>query len=110
MKSLLEEGRPPKYSFPFLLNNTMVNLVMFASPLAKQYESKKHKFTVVGETIVFSVCNKPFKPLGIPSRLVKSHKGLPAMTPTNIFQHYVIGEHELPHKHIVFISQADLTN
>jgi hypothetical protein len=42
----------------------------FGSPLAKQNEklnqSKKHKSVLVGETIAFSVCNKPFKPLGFP--------------------------------------------
>ena len=27
------------------------------------------------ETIVFSICNKPFKPLGIPSGRVKSREG-----------------------------------
>jgi hypothetical protein len=64
----------------------------------------------MGEMIAFSVCNKPFIPLGIPSGRVKSREGLPAMTLTNIFQHYVIGKHELPYKHMVFASQADLTN
>ena len=64
----------------------------------------------MGEIIVFSVCNKPFKPLGIPNGWVKSREGLPAMTPTNIFQHYVIGKPELPHKHMVFTLQGDLTN
>jgi hypothetical protein len=64
----------------------------------------------MGETIVFNVCNKPFKPLGIPSGQVKSCEGLPELKPTNIFQHYVIIKHELPHKHMVFTSQADLTN
>jgi len=44
----------------------------------------KHKFTVVGETIAFSVCNKPFKPLELPSGQVKSREGLPEMIPTNI--------------------------
>ena len=42
----------------------------FASPLAKQNEkhnkNKKHKSTVVGEMVAFNICNKPFKPLGIP--------------------------------------------
>ena len=75
---------------------------IFASPLAKQNESKKHKSVVVGETIALSICNKHFKPLGIHSRRVKSLEGLPAMTPTNIFQHYVIGKHELSQKHMVF--------
>jgi hypothetical protein len=41
-----------------------------ASPLAKQNEkhiqNKKHKSDFVGETVAFSICNKPFKPLGIP--------------------------------------------
>ena len=45
----------------------------------------KHKSTVVGEMIAFSICNKPFKPLGITSGRVKSHEGLPTMTPINIF-------------------------
>jgi hypothetical protein len=39
----------------------------FASPLAKQNQSLKHKSTIVGETIAFSICNKSFKPLGLPS-------------------------------------------
>ena len=86
----------------------------FASPFAKQNEkqneSKKHKSTTMGETIAFSLCSKPFKPLGILSGRMKSCNGLPTMTPTNIFQHYVISKHEFPHKHMVFTSQANLTN
>ena len=62
------------------------------------------------EMFAFSIYNKLFKSLGIPSGRVKSREGLLVMTPTNIFQHYVIGEHELPHKHMVFTSQVDLTN
>jgi hypothetical protein len=50
----------------------------------------KHKSSFVGETIAFSVCNKSFKPLGLPSGLVKSRKGLPGMIPTNILKHYVV--------------------
>jgi hypothetical protein len=38
----------------------------------------------MGCTIAFSVCNKPFKPLGLPSGRVKSRVGLPVMIPTNI--------------------------
>jgi hypothetical protein len=38
----------------------------------------------VGETIAFSIYNKPFKPLGLPSGRVKSREGLPKMIPTNI--------------------------
>ena len=78
--------------------------------MKKKNESKKHKSVIVGETIAFSVCNKPFKSLGIPSGRVKSREGLPTMTPTNIFQHYVISKHELPHKHMVFTSKTYLTN
>jgi hypothetical protein len=44
----------------------------------------------VGETIAFSVCNKPFKPLGLLRGRVKSHEGLPEMIPTKILKHYVI--------------------
>jgi hypothetical protein len=44
----------------------------------------------VGETIVFNVCNKPFKPLGLPRGRVKSREGLPRMIPTNISKHYVV--------------------
>jgi hypothetical protein len=48
----------------------------FSSPLAKQNEiqneSKKLKSAIMGETITFSVCNKPFKPLSIPNGRVKS--------------------------------------
>jgi hypothetical protein len=43
----------------------------------------KHKSSFVGETIAFSVCNKPFKPLGIPSGRVKSREGLTEVMPTN---------------------------
>jgi hypothetical protein len=38
----------------------------------------------VGCTIAFSVCNKPFKPLGLSSGRVKSCESLPKMIPTNI--------------------------
>jgi hypothetical protein len=38
----------------------------------------------MGETIAFSTCNKPFKPLGIPRGRVKSREGLTEMIPTNI--------------------------
>jgi hypothetical protein len=31
----------------------------------------KHKSSFVGETIAFSTCNKPFKPLGLPSGRVQ---------------------------------------
>jgi len=44
----------------------------------------KHKSAVVGEMIAFSICNKPFKPLGLPSGRVKSREDLPEMIPTNI--------------------------
>jgi hypothetical protein len=44
----------------------------------------------VGETIAFSVCNKPFKPLGLPRGRVKSREGLSEMIPTNILKHYVV--------------------
>ena len=39
---------------------------------------------VVGNTVAFGVCNKSFKPLGIPSGRVNSRKGLTEMLPTNI--------------------------
>jgi hypothetical protein len=76
----------------------------FASPLAKQNEKQnqnmKYKSTVVGETIAFSVCNEPFKPLGLPSGRVKSREGLPEMIPTNILKHYVVDKQRFPHKHM----------
>jgi hypothetical protein len=50
----------------------------------------KHKSTFVGEMIAFSLCNKPFKPLGLPRERVKSREGLPGMIPINILKHYVI--------------------
>jgi hypothetical protein len=50
----------------------------------------KHKSAVMGETIAFSICNKPFKPLGIPRGRVKSHEDLTEMIPTNILKHYVV--------------------
>jgi len=49
----------------------------------------KDKFSFVRETIAFSICNKPFNPLGLHSGRVKSREGLPEMIPTNILKHYV---------------------
>jgi hypothetical protein len=56
----------------------------FASLLTKQNQSMKHKSAFVGGTIAFSICNKPFKPLGLSSERVKSREFLPEMIPTNI--------------------------
>ena len=39
----------------------------------------------MGETIAFSICNKPFKPLSIPCGRVKSCESFPGMKPTNIY-------------------------
>jgi hypothetical protein len=47
-------------------------------------EIKCKKSAIVGETIAFSICNKLFKPLGLPSGRVKSHEGLLEMIPTNM--------------------------
>ena len=44
----------------------------------------------MGETVAFSICNKLFKPLGIPKGRVKSCKGLLAMIPTIIFFFWVL--------------------
>jgi hypothetical protein len=44
----------------------------------------KDKSSFVGETITFSICNKPFKPLGLLSGRVNSREGLLEMIPTNI--------------------------
>jgi hypothetical protein len=44
----------------------------------------KHKSTFVGETIAFSICNKPFKLLGLPNGRVNYCEGLPEIIPTNI--------------------------
>jgi hypothetical protein len=44
----------------------------------------KHKSAVLKETIAFNICNKPFKPLGIPKEQVKSCEDLTEMIPTNI--------------------------
>jgi hypothetical protein len=52
----------------------------------------------VGCTIAFSICNKPFKPLGLPSGRVKSREGLPELIPTNIMQDHVIYKIEVSQK------------
>jgi hypothetical protein len=52
----------------------------------------------VGCIITFSVCNKPFKPLGLPSERVKSRENLPTMIPTNIMQDHVIHKIEVAQK------------
>jgi hypothetical protein len=66
----------------------------FAISLAKQNkkrnQSMKHKSSFVGETITFSVCKKPFKPLGLLRGRVKSREGLPGMILTNILKLYVV--------------------
>jgi hypothetical protein len=50
----------------------------------------------VGCTIVFSICNKSFKPLGLPNGRVKSREGLSGMIPTNILKHYVVNKQGFP--------------
>jgi hypothetical protein len=50
----------------------------------------KDESSFVGETIAFSVCNKPFKSLGLPRGRMKSCEGLLGMMPTNILKHYVV--------------------
>jgi hypothetical protein len=72
-------------------------------------QSIKHKSSFVGEMIAFSICNKPFKPLGLPSGRVNSREGLPEMIPTDIEKHYVINQTKPTHKHMVHISCACLT-
>jgi hypothetical protein len=62
----------------------------------------KHKSSFVGETIAFSICNKSFKLLGLPSGRVKSREGLPEMIPTNIEMSYCQLS-ESPHTNIWFI-------
>ena len=73
----------------YLAFNKYPQTYIFASPLAKKKwkkktQSLKHKSAIVGKTIAFSICNKPFKAQGISSGRVKSREGLPAMIPTNI--------------------------
>jgi hypothetical protein len=63
----------------------------------------------MGETIAFSICNKPFKPLSIPSGRVKSRKGFPRMRSTNNYWHYIIKGQSPSHKHMVHTSLANLT-
>jgi hypothetical protein len=53
---------------------------------------------VVGNTIAFSICNKPFKPLGIPSGRVKSREGLTEMLPTNIVHDHIITKNKVSQK------------
>ena len=53
---------------------------------------------VVGNTIAFSICNKPFKPLGIPSGRVKSREGLTEMLPTNIVHAHIITKNAVSQK------------
>jgi hypothetical protein len=69
----------------------------------------KHKSAVLGETIAFSLHNKPLKPLGLPSGRVKSREGLPEMIPANTLKYYVVAKQWLPHKHIVHTSWVGLT-
>jgi hypothetical protein len=50
----------------------------------------KHKSATVVEIIAFSICNKHFKPLGLPRGRVKSCEGLPEMISTNNLKDYVV--------------------
>jgi len=43
--------------------------------------------------ISFNVCNKPFKPLGIPSGQVKSREGLTEVVPTNTLSDFFFKLH-----------------
>jgi hypothetical protein len=52
----------------------------------------------MGNMIAFSVCNKSFKPLGVPSGRVKSCEGLPDILTTNIMQNHVIYKIEVSQK------------
>jgi hypothetical protein len=52
----------------------------------------KHKSAVVGETIAFSICNKPLKSLRLSSGRVKSRESLPKMIITNILKYYVVNQ------------------
>jgi hypothetical protein len=63
----------------------------------------------MGEIISFSICNKPFKSLGILSGQMKSRDGFLGMTPTNNYWHYVIDRQSLLHKNMVHTSLANLT-
>jgi uncharacterized protein YijF (DUF1287 family) len=69
----------------------------------------KHKFVVVRETIAFSICNNPFKPLGFPNGRVKSCEGLLEIILINILKHYVIDKQGFLHKHMVHTSWVGLT-
>jgi hypothetical protein len=60
-------------------------------------------------TIAFSVCNKPFKPVGLSSGRVKSREGLPEMIRTNIMQDNVIHKIEVSQKKNDSHSLASLT-
>jgi hypothetical protein len=64
----------------------------------------KHKSSFVGETIVLSICNKPFKSLGFPNGRVKSRVVLPKMIRTNIEVLYCQLRKKSPHKHMVHTS------
>jgi hypothetical protein len=61
--------------------------------------------------IAFSLCNKSFKPLWLPSGRMKSSEGLPKMIPTNIMQDHVIHKIEVSQKQwFSFISKLNNTN
>ena len=63
----------------------------------------------MGETITFSKCNKPFKPLDIPSGRVKFREGFSGMTPRNNYLDYIIDGQHPSLKHMVHTSLANLT-
>jgi hypothetical protein len=84
----------------------------------------KHTSSFIGETIAFSICNKPFKPLGLPSGRVKyregarndTHKHLKAlcyfqtMTSTQTHGSYIMSKFNKMNITITSFGQLNLIN
>jgi hypothetical protein len=65
----------------------------------------------VGNTIEFSVCNKHFKPLGLPNKQVKSREGSPEMLASNIMQDDAFPKIEVSQKQcFLFINKLNKMN
>jgi hypothetical protein len=77
----------------------------------KEIRCKVHYFLFRDNTIAFSICNKPFKPLGLPGGRVKSRESLPENVMHKHYANHVIHKIEVSQKQcFLFISKLNKTH
>jgi hypothetical protein len=86
-----------KKSYNVIMNqvvtSTRVRIRVLQLALCSYYVSSPRN-----SNLLISICNKPFKPLGIPSGRVKSREGLTEMLPTNILHGHIITKNKASQK------------